>query len=281
MTEAPLRYGRLCSLVYQLDKPIGTSFGDVEFYRTLLAEVSGEILEPAVGTGRILIPLLQSGLRVRGYDTSDHMLTICRDNCAAHGLDPVLFEADMVAFREPAVFDAVIIPAGSFALVTGRERALQALRNIRESLAPGGRLIVDVEPINPPAQPEPLRHWWHGADLITLTCHPGLPTDPGARPAGAGTSCGATAAWCRPSWSRSPSRSGTSTSSTISSKRLASPRWPCMPTTRWASPPPRTPGSGPSRPPTAQAHDVGHHTAVRCQNSQDAPAKETPRTPRQ
>ncbi|CUU59098.1 Methyltransferase domain-containing protein [Parafrankia irregularis] len=173
-----MRYGRLCSLVYQLDKPIGTSFGDVEFYRTLLAGVGGEILEPAVGTGRILIPLLQSGLRVRGYDTSTHMLTICRDNCASHGLDPVLFEADMVAFREPAAFDAVIIPAGSFALVTGRERALQALRNIRESLTPDGRLIVDVEPINPPAQPEPLRHWWHGGDLITLTCHPGPPTDP-------------------------------------------------------------------------------------------------------
>jgi SAM-dependent methyltransferase len=179
MTASAWRYGRLCSLVYQLDKPIGTSFGDVEFYRGLLAGVTGEILEPAVGTGRILIPLLQSGLRVRGYDTSPHMLARCRDNCAAHRLDPVLFEADMVTFREPATFDAIIIPAGSFALVTGRERAAQALRNAGESLAPGGRLIVDVEPLRPLSGPEPLRHWRHGEDLLTLTSHAG--TDAPAR----------------------------------------------------------------------------------------------------
>jgi SAM-dependent methyltransferase len=174
MNAESWRYGRLCSLVYQLDKPIGTSFGDVEFYRSLLAGVTGEILEPAVGTGRILIPLLQSGLRVRGYDTSAHMLAICRDNCAAHGVDPVLFEADLTTYREPATFDAIIIPTGSFALVTGRERALRALRNASESLVPGGRLIVDVEPLEPPTGPDPLRHWWHGQDLLTLTGYTGV-----------------------------------------------------------------------------------------------------------
>lgn len=168
---ASWQYGRLSSLVYQLDKPIGASFGDVEFYRDLLAGVTGEILEPAVGTGRVLIPLLQSGLRVRGYDTSPHMLAICRDNCAAHHLDPVLFEADMTEFRSPAAFAAVIIPAGSFALVIGHERAARALRNARESLTPGGRLIVDIEPAQPAARPGPLLHWWYGDDLITLTNH--------------------------------------------------------------------------------------------------------------
>jgi len=165
-------YGPICSLVYQLDKPIGASFGDVEFYQDLLAGTSGEILEPAVGTGRILIPLLQAGLRVRGFDTSPSMLAICRDNCAAHGLSPVLFEADMVTFREPAAFAAIVVPTGSFALVTGRERAARALRNFRKSLLPGGRLIVDVEPLEPPTGPGPLNHWWHGEDLLTLSSAP-------------------------------------------------------------------------------------------------------------
>ncbi|MDT3445086.1 MULTISPECIES: class I SAM-dependent methyltransferase [unclassified Pseudofrankia] len=165
-------YGPLCSLVYQLDKPVGTSSGDVEFYRDLLAGTSGEILEPAVGTGRILIPLLQAGFRVRGFDPSPAMLTICRDNCAAHGLDPVLFEADLVTFQEPAAFAAVVIPTGSFALVTGRERAAQALRNLRESLRPGGRLIVDVEPLEQSTSPGPLRHWWLGDEMLTLSSLP-------------------------------------------------------------------------------------------------------------
>ncbi|MCM3922360.1 class I SAM-dependent methyltransferase [Frankia sp. AiPs1] len=119
-------YGRLSSLVYQLDKPIGTSFGDVELYGDLLAGVTGEILEPAVGTERVLVPLCAAGLRVRGFDTSASMLAVCRDNCAARGLAPVLFEANMMTFDDPGAFEAVIIPAGAFALVTGRDRALRS-----------------------------------------------------------------------------------------------------------------------------------------------------------
>ncbi len=38
----------------------------------------------------------------------------------------------------------------------------------------GGRLIVDVEPLQSSAGPEPLAHWQYGDDLITLTCHPGV-----------------------------------------------------------------------------------------------------------
>lgn len=165
------RYGRLAALAYQLDKPIGSSFGDVELYSDLLSGVTGEVLEPAVGTGRILIPLLEQGLRVRGYDSSADMLAVCRANCAARGLDPVLFEADLVTFCDPGAFAAVVIPAGSFALVTGPERATAALRNIRESLAPAGRLIVDVEPPQLLADQPPFRDWWHGDELVTLTGH--------------------------------------------------------------------------------------------------------------
>lgn len=167
----PWLYGQLASLAYQLDKPVGTSFGDVEFYQDRLAGVTGEVLEPAVGTGRILIPLLQHGLRVRGYDASAEMLRVCRSNCAARGLDPLLLEADMVHYSAQGAFETVVIPAGSFALVTGRERAAAALRNAQQSLASGGRLIVDVEPPELSAGPFPLRYWWHGDELLTLTGH--------------------------------------------------------------------------------------------------------------
>ena len=165
----PWQYGPLSSLAYRLDKPPGASFGDVEFYQVRLSGITGEVLEPAVGTGRFLIPLRQQGLRVSGYDPSPYMLAVCRSNCAARGLDPVLFEAERVTFRDPGAFAAVVLPAGSFALVIGRDRAAATLRNIRESLAPGGRLIVDVEPPQFSAGPAPVRHWWHGDDLLTLT----------------------------------------------------------------------------------------------------------------
>jgi hypothetical protein len=74
-------------------------------------------------------------------------------------MDPVLFQADTVTFCDPRAYAAVVIPAGSFALVIGKERAAAALRNIQESLDPGGRLIVYAEPPQLSVGPTPLRHW--------------------------------------------------------------------------------------------------------------------------
>lgn len=128
-------YGTLATEVYELDKPIGHSFGDVEYYARELAGMRGKILEPAVGTGRILIPLLEAGLDVDGLDSSREMLAVCRQHCRDRGLDPVLREADMTAFTQPGAFEAVIIPTGSITLLDGRDATLGALACFRESLA--------------------------------------------------------------------------------------------------------------------------------------------------
>jgi hypothetical protein len=114
-------YGKLASEAYDLDKPIGSSFGDVEYYRDQLAGIDGPVLEPAVGTGRILIPLLAAGLTVEGFDTSPQMLDLCRRNCQARGLDPVLHQADMTEFVQPHTFAAIIVPAGSIVLLDARQ----------------------------------------------------------------------------------------------------------------------------------------------------------------
>ena len=161
-------YGTLATEVYEIDKPIGHSFGDVEYYTGLLAGTSGRILEPAVGTGRILIPLLEAGREVEGLDTSPQMLAVCRQHCRDRGLDPVLHEADMTAFARPGAYQAVIIPAGSFELLDGTPAARQALARFRESLAPGGRLVLDIDPPQLIAGPERMRHWRREPFLWTL-----------------------------------------------------------------------------------------------------------------
>jgi SAM-dependent methyltransferase len=161
-------YGTLAAEVYDLDKPIGHSFGDVEYYRRHLAGVSGPILEPAAGTGRILIPLLESGLRVEGLDTSPEMLALCRQHCRERGLNPVLRQADMTTFVQQAAYSAVIIPAGSISLLDGRAETSRALAGFHRSLAPGGKLIVDVPAPQPVTGQEEMRHWRHGPYLWTL-----------------------------------------------------------------------------------------------------------------
>ncbi len=40
------RYGSLAAWVYHLDKPIGRSFGDIEFYREGLKDAAAPYLNP-------------------------------------------------------------------------------------------------------------------------------------------------------------------------------------------------------------------------------------------
>ena len=44
-------YGRLVAEVYELDKPVGSTFPALRYYTRQLAGVTGRILEPATGTG--------------------------------------------------------------------------------------------------------------------------------------------------------------------------------------------------------------------------------------
>jgi SAM-dependent methyltransferase len=130
--------------MYDIAQPLGRSAGDVEFYTTALADVAGRILEPACGTGRFLIPLLEAGHSADGTDHSPAMLEICRRHCRDRGLDPELSAVDMSEFVRPSTYEAIVLPRGSIRNMPGREETLCVLRCFRESLVPGGELLLDV-----------------------------------------------------------------------------------------------------------------------------------------
>lgn len=164
------KYGKLASKVYDLDKHIGRSFGDVEFYHHRLKGCEGPILEPAVGNGRVLIPLLEAGLHVVGFDASEDMLTYCRQHCAARGLSPSLTRQTFQDFSYDERFQAIIIPVGSFQLVTDYEEAIAVLKRFHDHLSPNGRLIIDCDPIGSfLGDASSIRSWrTEEGDLITL-----------------------------------------------------------------------------------------------------------------
>lgn len=138
-------YGSLCTEVYDLSKPLGFSFGDVEYYKERLKDIQGKVLEVGCGSGRVLIPLVQAGYLVEGLDNSEEMLESCRSRCNELGLSPLLYKTEMHNFQlEEKQYDAIIIPAGSFQLLEGRETAIAALQNIYNHLAVGGRIILDL-----------------------------------------------------------------------------------------------------------------------------------------
>lgn len=137
-------YGELCTEVYDLTKQIGqTSDRDVEYYHSRLKQCEGRILEAMTGSGRVLIPLLESGLRVDGMDYSPEMLASCRERCGERGLVAHLYESDLEQLSLPEPYEAIIIPGGSFMLIENRETSINALKRLYEHLQPGGRLILD------------------------------------------------------------------------------------------------------------------------------------------
>ncbi|MFJ4620647.1 class I SAM-dependent methyltransferase [Streptomyces sp. NPDC088812] len=138
-------YSDLVAEVYEFHLPIGYSNGDVEYYLRALNGITGRVLEPACGTGRVLIPLLEAGHRAEGLDHSPEMLDVCRKYCRERGLpEPALYAADMTTFVRPGAYEAVVVPAGSIRNLDGREPTLRALRSFHRSLVPGGRLVLDV-----------------------------------------------------------------------------------------------------------------------------------------
>ncbi|WP_419883152.1 class I SAM-dependent methyltransferase [Peribacillus sp. B-H-3] len=138
-------YGELCTEVYDLTKKTGQSIGgDIEFYLEKLKNCKGPILEAMVGSGRVIIPLLEAGLNVDGVDYSPEMLASCRQRCEEHELSPNLYQADLRELSLAHKYDAIIIPAGSFLLIENREDSIQVLKKIYEHLETGGRLLLDL-----------------------------------------------------------------------------------------------------------------------------------------
>ncbi|MFJ4966362.1 class I SAM-dependent methyltransferase [Streptomyces sp. NPDC088729] len=102
------------------------------------------VLDLACGPGLFVVPLARRGYEVTGVDLSPSLLETARTACAEAGVDVRLERADMLAYTEPGAFDVVLNVFTSFGYFEDPDDNLQVLRNARESLAPGGQLLVDV-----------------------------------------------------------------------------------------------------------------------------------------
>ncbi len=138
-------YGPLCTEVYNITKPIGGQYPDVPYYIRHLSKIGGRILEVMVGTGRLLIPLLEAGLNVEGIDNSQEMLASCRKHCAERLLKPVLHYGAIENLDLPFKVSAIVVSYGSFMLLEKRSVAIATLQAFARHLEPHGRIFIDLE----------------------------------------------------------------------------------------------------------------------------------------
>jgi SAM-dependent methyltransferase len=122
--------------------------GDVDLYLALADRAEGPVLELAVGTGRLAIPLAEAGHHVTGVDLDPAMLDRARHRTrGTAGEDRLtLIEADIVGLRLPDAgrFGLAFIALNSLLVLPTRAAQRAALRALADHLAPGGLAVVDV-----------------------------------------------------------------------------------------------------------------------------------------
>jgi SAM-dependent methyltransferase len=102
----------------------------------------GPVLEFAVGTGRVALPLSARGLAVSGIELSPHMAGQLR---AKPGADAVrVIVGDMTTTRVPGVFTLVYLVANTIMNVTTQDEQLKVFANAAAHLGPGGHFVVSV-----------------------------------------------------------------------------------------------------------------------------------------
>ena len=106
-----------------------------------LAGDSRRALEPAVGTGRVAIPLAKRGIAVTGIDLSAEMLKILDEKPGGRLVKTVL--GDMVDFTIDESFPLVFIVANSLFTILSQDRQAQCFRSVAAHLEPGGRFLLE------------------------------------------------------------------------------------------------------------------------------------------
>lgn len=119
---------------------------DIGFYVDEALASGGPVVELAVGTGRIAVPIAEAGIAVIGVDQSPGMLAVARRLARERGVEALL-DLRVGDLREPPVVERVplvICPFRSLLHMPDETEKLRALRAAHGLLAPGGRLVFDV-----------------------------------------------------------------------------------------------------------------------------------------
>jgi SAM-dependent methyltransferase len=115
---------------------------------------SGPVLEFAIGTGRIGIPLMRRGLAVTGIELSPSMAHLLAAKVSAVDLPVVV--GDMSTTTVPGEFSLVYLVWNSISNLRTQEEQVACFRNAARHLATGGRFVVElfVPPLRllPPGQ---------------------------------------------------------------------------------------------------------------------------------
>ena len=121
---------------------------DVRFYVEEARRANGPVLELGAGTGRVALPVAESGVEIVAVEPVPAMRAHAKEkrsslpSSLARNLS--LRAGDMRSVRLRRRFPLIIAPFNVFMHLYTRADVERALTTVRQHLAPGGRFIFDV-----------------------------------------------------------------------------------------------------------------------------------------
>ena len=107
-------------------------------------KVGRQVLELACGTGRLTIPIAQSGVQITGLDLSPSMLEHARSKAKQAGVEISFLEGDCRAFNLRRKFAFIFMAFNSMQHLHDHASLTNLFSNVRKHLAPTGRFVFDV-----------------------------------------------------------------------------------------------------------------------------------------
>jgi SAM-dependent methyltransferase len=150
----PETFGKLNAEDYDKLHDPGTTDASVNLIAELAAK--GKVLELAIGTGRVALPLTQRGLEVHGIDASPEMVAKLRAKPGGEKV-PVTI-GDMCKDGVEGTFDFAFLIFNTLFNLTSQEEQVMCFQNAARHLNKGGAFLVETF-IHDPSQFEDDRHF--------------------------------------------------------------------------------------------------------------------------
>ncbi len=102
----------------------------------------GRVLELAIGTGRVALPLANRGLSVHGIEASEKMVAELRKKPGGSAIPVVI--GDMAEARAEGAFDLVYLVFNTIFNLTTQEAQVRCFQNAARHLSPKGLFVIET-----------------------------------------------------------------------------------------------------------------------------------------
>jgi SAM-dependent methyltransferase len=117
------------------------------------------LLEPACGTGRLVLELAARGYEMTGFDLNENALGFLMKRLKKRRLEAEVFQADMCDFSLPNPADSAYCLLNSFRHILTDSAAKSHLEAVARNLRPGGIYVLGLHLVPPDAYDNAIERW--------------------------------------------------------------------------------------------------------------------------